>query len=225
MSLETERIEADVTASRHRLNDTLDRLGHKLSPGQMLDEVLGLARGRAGQFTANLGRQLRDNPVPALLIGAGIGALLLRRGNGHARVGADDWRHERRYRSLEETRRANPRLPNESDEDYHARVHEAYAKALDLKQMADEGAHDFKERVSKTVSDVQHAAKDARERLGHAVSGAVHLAQDQVRGLGHRATKARQGAQHFYEDTPLAAGAIALAIGALIGAGAPLSTP
>ena len=42
MSMETDRIEADLNESRHRLNDTLSALGSKLSPGQMLDEVLGL---------------------------------------------------------------------------------------------------------------------------------------------------------------------------------------
>ena len=51
MSMETDRIEADLNQSRHRLNDTLEALGHKLSPGQMVDEVLGLAQGQAGEFT------------------------------------------------------------------------------------------------------------------------------------------------------------------------------
>ena len=81
MTAETDRIEADINRSRHALNDTIEQLGGKLSPGQMLDEALGLAQGQAGQFTGNLGRQVRDNPLPVLLIGAGIGMLFMNRHN------------------------------------------------------------------------------------------------------------------------------------------------
>jgi len=82
MTEETDRLEADINRSRHALNDTIEQLGGKLSPGQMLDEALGLAKGQAGQFTANVGRQMRDNPIPVLLIGAGIGMLFLNRHGG-----------------------------------------------------------------------------------------------------------------------------------------------
>src|SRR5690242_1273311 len=102
MSMDTDRIEEDLNESRTRLNDTLTQLGNKLSPGQMLDEVLGLAQGQAGEFTAKLGRQVRDNPVPTLLIGAGVAMLVLNRGGAHSPISHDDWHSERRYRSLEE---------------------------------------------------------------------------------------------------------------------------
>src|ERR1043165_638847 len=107
MSMETDRIEADLNQSRHRLNDTLAALGDKLSPGQMLDEVMGLAQGQAGDFAKKLGAQVKDNPLPTLLIAAGVGMLLMNRNHathGVNSMSADDWHHERRYRSLEEAR-------------------------------------------------------------------------------------------------------------------------
>lgn len=222
MSMETDRLEADVNASRHRLNDTLSALGSKLSPGQMLDEVLGLAQGQAGQFASKLGRQVRDNPMPTLLIAAGVGLLFMqsRQGNG---VDADDWRHETRYRSLEEARWATPRNTGESDDAYNERVHSAYAKALDLKQMAGEAAHDFKARVEKTVEGVQRRAASIRDRVGTAASDVSHFAKDQAQRLGQRASDVRHGAEDLYQSTPLAVGAIALAVGALIGSATPLS--
>jgi ElaB/YqjD/DUF883 family membrane-anchored ribosome-binding protein len=223
MSMETDRIEADLNASRHRLNDTLSALGSKLSPGQMLDEVLGLAQGQAGQFTAKLGRQVRDNPLPTLLIAAGVGMLFLSKQGGGHHASADDWHDERRYRSLEEARWATPRNVGETDDAWNGRVHAAYAKALDLKQMAGEAAHDFKERVSKTVQGIQRRAADVRDRAAAMASDAGHYAQDQARNLGQRASDARHRAEDFYQDTPLAAGALALAIGALIGSATPLS--
>lgn len=224
MSMETDRIEADLNASRHRLNDTLSALGSKLSPGQMLDEVLGLAQGQAGQFAGKLGRQVRDNPLPTLLIAAGVGMLFMSRNDGGgSRLSDDDWRHERRYRSLEEARWATSRNVGETDDAYNDRVHAAYAKALDLTQMAGEAAHDFKERVSKTVHGIQRRASEVRDRLSATASDVSSYAQDQARNLGQRASDARHKAEDFYQDTPLAAGALALAIGALIGSATPLS--
>jgi ElaB/YqjD/DUF883 family membrane-anchored ribosome-binding protein len=223
MSMETDRIEADLNASRHRLNDTLSALGSKLSPGQMLDEVLGLAQGQAGQFTAKLGRQVRDNPLPTILIAAGVGMLFLNRQGSGEGVSNDDWHHERHYRTLEEARWATPRNIGETDEAWNDRVHAAYAKALDLKQMAGEAAHDFKERVSETVQGIQRRAAEVRDRVSSTASDVSHYAQDQARHLGQRASDVRHRAEDFYQDTPLAVGAIALAIGALIGSATPLS--
>ena len=116
MSMDTDRIEADLNDSRTRLNDTLQAMGAKLSPGQMLDEVMGLAQGQAGQFAGKLGRQVRDNPMPTLLIGAGLAMLLMNKGQGSEQgaISHDDWHTERRYRSLEETRWANPRRADEA---------------------------------------------------------------------------------------------------------------
>ncbi|MGD9966504.1 MAG: DUF3618 domain-containing protein [Hyphomonadaceae bacterium] len=224
MSMETDRIEADLNQSRHRLNDTLEALGHRLSPGQMVDEVLGLAQGQAGEFTAKLGRQVKDNPLPTLLIAAGIGMLLLNRGGGH-QPDADDWHHERKYRSLEEARWNTPQMTGESEADYEDRVHHAYAKTLDLKQRAGEAVHEFKERVARTVDGIKANAEGARERMSNMLADAKHGVQDQARKLGGAASNARHGAADFYQETPLAAGAIGLAIGALIGAAAPLTRP
>lgn len=226
MSMETDRIEADLQQSRHRLNDTLEALGQKLSPGQMVDEVLGLAQGQAGDFAKKLGGQVKENPLPTLLIAAGVGMLLLNRNqsSGH-NIDADDWHHERKFRSLEEARWSTTRNIGESDADYEERVHHAYVKTLDLKQRAGEAAHEFKERVTKTVEGIKANAEGARERMSAALGNAKHSMQDQARKLGQTASNARHSAENMYEETPLAAGAIALTIGALVGAATPLSRP
>ncbi|MBN8606067.1 MAG: DUF3618 domain-containing protein [Caulobacterales bacterium] len=226
MSMETDRIESDINESRHRLNDTLSALGHKLSPGQMLDEVLGLAQGQAGEFAGKLGRQVKDNPMPTLLIAAGVGMLLLNRGgvsSSGAQIDHEDWHAERRYRALEEARWSTPRETNESDDAWNERVHGAYARALDLKQAADEAMHDFKARVSRAVDAAKQAGESARLRVSRALSNTKAAAAHQVERLGQRAAAAKHGAEDFYEHTPLAAGAIALAVGALIGSATPLS--
>lgn len=266
MSMETDRIEADVQQSRHRLNDTLSEIGSKLSPGQMLDEGLGLLQGQAGRFAGQLGRQVRDNPLPVLLIGAGIAWLVAsNRQSLHSTDREEEAFHQRRFRSIEEARWSTPRMPSETDEAYEERVHQAYSQALGLKQMAGEAANDFKERVQRAVEGVQYAAtraggrigrtfKGTRRRIGGALSGAGkgaggaysgarrglastgqrvshlaadarHAAEEQAERLSHAAEQARHRAERFYDETPLAAGAIALALGALAGSLTPLSQP
>lgn len=258
MSMETDRIEADVNQSRSRLNDTLSQLGSKLSPGQMLDEGLGLLKGQAGQFAGKLGRQVRDNPLPIALIGAGVAWLVLSNRNSSDDDLDEERYHQRRYRTIEEARWATPRMPNETDEAYEERVHQAYTQALGLKQLAGEAAHEFKARVKSTVEGIQYAATRAGarisrtwkgtgrrasgalstagervsglasatgERLSHLASDAKHMTEEQAERLAHAADEARVRAERFYDDSPLAAGAIAVALGALLGSVAPLSQP
>ncbi|WP_424813170.1 DUF3618 domain-containing protein [Roseococcus sp. YIM B11640] len=75
-------IEDDVERSRAEVSGTLGALREKLAPGQIMDEVIDrvaeYARGTGGMtFARNLGGAVRDNPLPVLLIGAGIGWLML----------------------------------------------------------------------------------------------------------------------------------------------------
>jgi hypothetical protein len=126
MTHETDKIEADINRSRHALNDTIEQLGGKLSPGQILDEALGLAKGQAGQFTANLGRQVKDNPVPLLLVAAGVGMLFMKSREGHgAGISHEDWHHEQRYRKLESARAGISKMAGETQEAFAHRLHEA----------------------------------------------------------------------------------------------------
>ncbi|GAM97842.1 hypothetical protein U91I_01471 [alpha proteobacterium U9-1i] len=238
MSMETDRIERDLDQSRHRLNDTLEQLGRKISPGQMVDEALGLAQGQLGQFAGKLGTQVKDNPLPAALIAIGVAWLMASQNQQHrprsVAMNADDWHSERRYRSIEEARWATPRNTSESDDAYNERVHAAYAKALDLKQQAGEAIHDFKQRVAHAVEGVEKAAAKTRDRIGqafsnagesaqHAVANAKHFVQDQGVKLGERASHARHQAEDFYEHNPLAVGAALFALGAALGGATPLS--
>lgn len=80
----SDEIREDIADTRDRMDETLDELGNRLSPKRLIDEAMHLFSGptarntasRAGdtavEFTENLGRVVRDNPVPTLLIGAGL---------------------------------------------------------------------------------------------------------------------------------------------------------
>jgi len=49
-----------------------------MTPGSVLDQLLDYTRDSpAGEFARNLGREIRENPVPLVLIGIGIAWLML----------------------------------------------------------------------------------------------------------------------------------------------------
>ena len=67
-------IEADIEATRSRLNGTIDRIQQRLTVSGIVDEVMGSAgvpRYQGGHdFVLGL---MRRHPVPAMLAAAGIG--------------------------------------------------------------------------------------------------------------------------------------------------------
>jgi hypothetical protein len=67
-----EELERDIDRTRSSLGRTIDELENRLSPGQLLDQALGMARQHGGEFATNLGRSAENNPVPLLLTAVGI---------------------------------------------------------------------------------------------------------------------------------------------------------
>lgn len=67
----------DVDDERSRVDATLDEIQRRLTPGQLVDEVLRHGRGAGSDFVSNLGRTLAANPLPAALVGVGLLWLLL----------------------------------------------------------------------------------------------------------------------------------------------------
>ena len=95
---DTGEIERELDDTRSRLDDTVGALQQKLAPGTMVDQAVEyFTEGGGMELGRNLGRSLRDNPIPVALIGVGLGWLLLansRQTNG----GAQGWREGRRMR-------------------------------------------------------------------------------------------------------------------------------
>ncbi len=75
-----EQIEAEVEATRARLTNTLDAVQDRMAPGPLFEEFLAFARARGGRdMASSVAREARDNPLPFLLIGAGVAWLALGR--------------------------------------------------------------------------------------------------------------------------------------------------
>lgn len=67
----TERIEEDIRATRRDIDDKVDRIRDRLSPGDLVDSVVEFARHNGGAVAGGVGRTLREHPLPIAMIGAG----------------------------------------------------------------------------------------------------------------------------------------------------------
>ena len=86
-----EQLEREINQTRDHVDDTVRVLVERLSPGQLVDQGIEYLRGAdvargARIFATNLGRTVRENPVPSVMVAAGF--VWLAAANGSSRDGA-----------------------------------------------------------------------------------------------------------------------------------------
>ncbi len=220
----SEQIRKEIDATRSEMDSTVDALEDKFSPGQLLDQVTGMFGGSGGT-TSSVTRTLRDNPVPAVLIGTGLAWMTIDSLTGH-----DD---EESYRLRARYGRSGAHL-DEYGEPYYAE----YSSELDerhteskperakekLSDAGDSMKHGW-ESAKESVSDGAESAKNkmksgtssARESLSDAGESMHHTA-DRIRRKSRRGVRqARLGFWQAMEENPLVVGAAAMAVGLIAG--------
>lgn len=91
MARQSEQFEREAEETRARLAGTLDELRLRLTPGHVVDQVVDYVRdGPAADFFRNLAREIRENPIPVLLIMTGIGWLVIASARSPRAVGTFD---------------------------------------------------------------------------------------------------------------------------------------
>jgi hypothetical protein len=78
MESQSARLEREAEETLWQLSGTLDELRGRMTPGRVVDQVLDYTRGSpAAEFLHNLGREVRENPMPLVVVGIGILWLML----------------------------------------------------------------------------------------------------------------------------------------------------
>ena len=93
MARQSEQLEHEAEKARAELANSLDELRQRMRPREIVDEVVEYARETpAADFIRNLARDVRESPLPLLVIFAGIAwaavasALAQRRASERARI-------------------------------------------------------------------------------------------------------------------------------------------
>ncbi len=74
-------LQHEIELQRSRLENTIDEIQQKLSPGQMVDELLAYTKGGSGEFVASLQRNITANPLPVALLGVSLAWLMAKPGS------------------------------------------------------------------------------------------------------------------------------------------------
>ncbi|MDO9706798.1 DUF3618 domain-containing protein [Paracraurococcus lichenis] len=225
-------IEREVEQTRAGLTNTLDALRERASPSQLFEQAVDYVRSSGGDdMVRNLGQQVRDNPLPLLLIGAGIGWLMLgggaqRGGTGYggttnavssgrsAGAGARFRVHGAADDGESLTGRASAAMGSARDSVAGAadqaidKAGQAYRSASDA---ASSAAGSLRDTASSVADSLRGAANTAAERVGDAT-------QDMRHGAAQATQQAQQGIGWLMREQPLVLGAIGIALGAAVGA-------
>jgi gas vesicle protein len=252
-------IRAEIQQTRARMSHTVEDIGHRLNPDRLKEQLkhnvheatIGKAEhmarnaiDRVDDTRHNVLDTIRDNPVPAALVGIGLGWMLFNgRRSDHAEYHA--YEYDQAYRPVQP---GYYRPGWEADQGQWGRTSSSASGAAG--SMMDRGedlAHSVRDRGEEMVSharergeDMAHRAQDRVTELAHdvrdTVSDVADRAQDVVGDTASRARSMARGAiregrhtthriedriQNMLHDSPLAVGATVVALGLAAGLAAP----
>ncbi|RUW03450.1 MULTISPECIES: DUF3618 domain-containing protein [unclassified Mesorhizobium] len=198
-------LEREAEATRARVVATAESIRGKMTPGQLFDEFTGIFNGGAGSdMLHNLKAQVRDNPLPLTVIGAGLAWLMLGSGASAATAATG-------YA----TRRGSDRHDGTSTAGTGTMTSDTYASVGDMASGAAGTVSGMASSAAGTMSDM---ASSAAGSVSGMASGAAETLTNSATATADMATRATRSAQQLMEDQPLAVAAVGLAIGAAIGA-------
>jgi ElaB/YqjD/DUF883 family membrane-anchored ribosome-binding protein len=193
------QLERDIDRTRASLGRTVDALERRLSPGELVDQALGMAREHGGEFATNLGRSVQNNPMPVILTGVGLAWMMassneprapVRRSAGYG--GYQDWTSE---------------SVGDSGSDSTGRLKSGVSSA------------------KSAVGSMGAKASRAKDSLKQSVGSFSDSASGAVSGTGERmrmqSQRLRRTVETLMEEQPLIVGAIGIGIGAALGAAFP----
>ncbi|MET4634937.1 hypothetical protein [Kaistia defluvii] len=185
-------LEREAEAARAKVAGTAQSIRNKLTAGQMIDEFSEmLTGGDLSGMAHNLKAQVRDNPLPIALVGAGIAWLAFGRGvTGQPSNGAPG-----HHVSVAQWPKAGP------SSDQHG----------SLVSTVTEGAKSIAEGAKSAIGAVG-------ETVGEMASGAASKADNLRHGVASGGGQLPRAASNLADQEPLLIAALGLTFGAVIGA-------
>jgi hypothetical protein len=259
---ETDAIRSDIDTTRQRMDNTLDALGERLQGRHLLDEIIGFFRsdpngeGKVAQFREKVSQSassaahavadtVKANPMPALLIGAGVVWMVYasQRKNSN---GGRDYQYE--YDDEETGGMAGRSSLYDPDASYD-RPLDYPAGTTSERSFGDEetgftvsGNENAPAGILATgeskLEQVKEKASGATRQVKEKIAAAGQQVRETTRAIGERAreigTRAQESARHAYTATrervvttadqhPIEVGLACLAAG--VAAGLALPTP
>jgi ElaB/YqjD/DUF883 family membrane-anchored ribosome-binding protein len=237
-------LRSEIERTRAEMDQTFDALERKMTPGQILEEVWYLTRGGTRAGASKLWHVAREHPLPATVIGLGLGWLLVEssRGNGRSSSHVLGGRPTGYGRSnLYESSAGYGEYPESYNADYLETWEDSQSPGVSGRVSAaagsvkDAAAH-AKDAVKGAASSAGHKVADVADNVRHRASDLGHTTREKASELKYRTrekaselkyrtrTQARQAQTGFWqlmEENPMAVGIATLALGVLAGLSLP----
>ena len=253
MSRETEHLRHEIEDTRERMSDTLDQLGDRLNPNRIKRQVKDNIREATVGRVENMARHaadrvngtrdglldtIRETPVPAAMIGIGLGWILFsgRRSHSHSHahdLQADNLTGFAGTGYVGDVSATTPRLiqddaaggvgasiSHDADTGVIDRVRD---RVSDVREGASEMIDTGRERLSDVSTRVTEKVSDVGSRVGGVAHRARHAVSDVAGSTRYQAQRFEDRFQRTLQDNPLAVGAVALAVGMATGFAIPES--
>ena len=213
--------EATIGRAQHAMDEMKDRAR----------DAMGSVADRTGDYTSTIVDTIRENPIPAAMIGIGLCWLLTsaRKQNSTRRYdryygrsnGYPDYQGTDRYEDPTYGGRGAASYREYDEPEREGMVSRMRDRAGDVVDRVQERAGDMADRAGEMKDRIQDRAGEMRDRLSDRAREMRGRAQEGAQQLGERARyQSRQVAtvaQQNMDENPLAVGAVALVVGAALG--------
>ncbi len=213
-----ERIRSEIRGTRADMDETVDAIERKLTPGSLLDEVLDRFRGPDGgglsDMASGIGNTVRRHPVPLALMGLGLGWMAIERMTGSSATpprGASDEDRYDKWHSGEEGE------DDDEEEGTLERVKEGAASAAGSVKKAVSSAGEAVGKAGRAVGKAGSAGREAGSRATEMGRHATEASRRATRKAREGSRRARRGVASFAREQPLAAGAVSFGVGLAAG--------
>lgn len=215
----SDQIRSDIDRTRADMDETFSALESKLTPGQVLEEAWGLFKGGSSAGATKLLRVVREHPLPAAVIGLGVGWLLVERSRGLDKESGDYGNYGNGRSSYDRSRYSSSDYSEfDSGEDWDSESSGKLAAARDKVKDVASSAKEAVSNAADTVGEKASHLKDEALDLGHK---AQNKAGQLKRKAKTQVRRARTGFWQTMEENPLLIGAATLALGVVAGLAIP----
>lgn len=215
-------IRSEIDRTRADLDETFAALDAKLTPSQIGLELWHLFKGGSSAGAGKLWRIAREHPMPAAVIGLGLGWLLVESSKGEDRRAGDYGSYRAGYAGDYGYGRSSYAATDydygfdESEEG--GRLSAATDKVKDVAGSARDAVEGAVGTAREKVGDAAGWTKEHALDLGHRAKGQAQALKGKAK---YQARRAKTGLWQTLEENPLMVGAATLALGVIAGLAIP----
>jgi hypothetical protein len=184
-----EQIEDEIKSTQRLIDLRIEALQNALSPSRILSQLLpGLTEADGGNLANGVARSVRENPIPAALVGAGMLWLI---GSAASRANGNGGAHRKTGVSR----------------------HKSAGAAA---ERVGKGIRDVADAVTDGIDDTRRRAGELSEQATRSTRAAVRQTNEALSAVPHQVRTVAQSGVEWTKANPIPTGLMCVAVGAAL---------